>query len=131
MSETDKIMFADGIYTSISHIFTGLQCGIIFSYIFQIGKKDLDKMSRIELYVRIIFELFLMSVIIYWYTPVFNYFGLPFDGMHDYKRKDNPKINSNVLFAIAFLVGNKSLENKVTAIINKSGMITIPKADSK
>jgi hypothetical protein len=39
---------------------------------------------------------------------------------------DHPTINTNILFTISFLVGNKSLSDKVTAIINKSGMIDIP-----
>lgn len=82
-------------------------------------------MSVIEIYGRLLLELFLMSVVIYWYTPIFNYFGKPFDGMYDYKRKNHPAINSNTLFAISFLVGNKSLSEKVTAIINKSGMIDL------
>lgn len=43
-----------------------------------------------------------MSVVIYWYTPMFNYFGKPFDRVHDYKPKDHPTINSNTLFAIFF-----------------------------
>lgn len=126
MNNIKDVMFVDGVYTSISHIFSGLECGIIFSYIFRLSQQALDQMSVLELYVRLLLELFLMSVLIYWYTPIFNYFGKPFDGLHDYKRKEHPTINSNTLFAISFLVGNKSLSEKVTAIINKSGMIDIP-----
>jgi hypothetical protein len=126
MNNIKDVMFVDGVYTSISHIFFGLECGIIFSYIFKLSQETINKMSIVELYCRLLLELFLMSVLIYWYTPIFNYFGKPFDGFHDYKRKEHLTINSNTLFAISFLVGNKSLSDKVTAIINKSGMIEIP-----
>jgi hypothetical protein len=129
MNTIKDVMFVDGIYTSISHIFTGLQCGIIFSYIFKLDLPTMQKMSTIELYIRLIFELFLMSVIIYWYTPIFNHFGKPFDGIYEYKRKEHKMNNSNMLFAISFLVGNKSLSDKVAEIINKSGMINIPSVE--
>jgi hypothetical protein len=130
MSQIEHIKFADGIYTSVSHIFVGLECGIVFSYFLRLSSRQLEKMSMIELYVRLLVELIIMSVMIYWYVPVFNYFGMPFDGMHEYRREDHPTINSNVLFAIAFLIGNKSLSEKVTAIIDKAGYADIPLSES-
>jgi hypothetical protein len=130
MNKIKHIKFADGIYTSVSHIFTGLQCGILFSYFLRLSPKKMEKMSIIELYIRLLVELIIMSVIIYWYVPVFNYFGMPFDGLYEYRRKDHPTINSNVIFTISFLVGNKSLSEKVTAIIDKAGYIDIPLSES-
>lgn len=115
MENIKNTMFINGVYTSTIHIFFGLQCGIIFSHIFRISQEDLYLMSLLELYLNLIIELFLMSIVICWYLPIFNYFGKQFNSDYDYKQK----INSNSLFVISFLVGNKSLSEKIIAIINK------------
>lgn len=117
MNTIKDIIFADGVYTSMTHIFSGLQCGIIFSYIFKLNHETMKKMSRIELYSTLLLELFLMSVVIYWHVPILNYFGKHVD--EDYERKIGLTINSNTLFVISFLVGNKSLSSKIQAIIDK------------
>lgn len=58
MNNIKDIMFVDGVYTSISHIFTGLHCGIVFSYIFKLKKETLDSMSVIEIYGRLLLNYF-------------------------------------------------------------------------
>jgi len=113
------IMFQNGIFTLITDIFPGLKCGIIFSKIFTISDEELKKMSMLELHLTLLLEIYFMSILIYWYIPIFNYFGRSFQDTYDYKNKEYPKIHSNVLFAISFLVGNKSISKKINAIIHK------------
>jgi hypothetical protein len=76
-----------------------------------------------ELYIRLLVEISVISLIMYFIVPLFNYFGSPFNGFYGYERSENPEMNTNILFTISILLGAQSIRDKVTAIINKAGFI--------
>ena len=119
--------FFDNMYMASSHMFTGLEIGILFGSFFKIDEDDLDKMTIYELYVSLVIELCFMAVIIYFYGRIFNYFGSPFNGWNGYDRNSHTDNVTESLFAISLLVGNRNISEKVRTIIEKSGFFHLKK----
>lgn len=126
----ELIKLADFTYLSGSYMLFGLECGILTSYLFYIEESKLEKMSLFEIYLNLLSELCAMCVIIYFLTPLLHYIGSPMDGIYGFKRANDSVLNTSMLFIMAYLIGARSISDKVTAIINKLQIVNIKNKDT-
>lgn len=121
----EYIKLSDFVYLSTGCIFTGLECGILTSYLFFVSEENLKRMSMLEIYMNLLTEICFIAIVIYFLTPLLNYFGSPFDGIYNYKRPEEHTLNMNMLLITSYLIGARDISYKITAILNKSGFVKI------
>lgn len=123
----NTMKFSDHVYLSTGYIFTGLECGILTSYLFSMNSDQLEKIGVLELYIRLLLEICFMVIVLYFTLPFLKYFPSPLEGFYDYHRENKTNDNADLLFTVAYLIGSRSIAYKVTAILNKSGYLKIGK----